>query len=595
MATPPPQVEVWVHNVDYDATAKDLALYFRDEKDVPVVRCQMRPYGSDARQNLGNAILTLSSVVEYEKFIERAMTQGKRRTSGRTNESFTFSGRTLNIEPSFKSSGSSPKDSKKVFSFDAEVRIGVFRGHDEFLLAWNISESSSSPPRVVVDFQSKCVKISYHDKQTKMKRHIEYHAHDVDGIYNVSVSSSEFLQRPAYLLRTTMAPKLFEEDQNSSSSVDHQFLWELAATDRMSGNARRSLDFSPNRTLSVYRDLLLLHDAPLNDPFIRECTEAGWKCDGDGEPWRVTESPLQRSQVSSASLGRVSFRIKFLLETLFSERILYKDLLPEEFYDELDSTRVPKSEEVALAALDDLRRSAQELENGNDYVNCRPISDPVAFLRKTKACRVNEESHSAMKVYHVLVTPLTVQPWGLEHHPSNRVLREYDYILDHFVRLSFTDEDGTELFLREGNKTAIIDRLKQILKKGIVIADRSFDFLGMSSSQMRKHSCWFFAKTNDPKTGTLVTVDSIQKWMGDFSAIDVVAKYAARMGQCFTTTVSTKECQVNKEEFGIIEDTLRTVEERDAFYLKKKEYNFADGIGKISPEVGTVEVNVRIF
>lgn len=55
--------------------------------------------------------------------------------------------------------------------------------------------------------------------------------------------------------------------------------------------------------------------------------------------------------------------------------------------------------------------------------------------------------------------------------------------------------------------------------------------------------------------------------MGDFSEINIVAKYAARLGQCFSTTRAINSTNV---VLGEIED------------IKHDNYNFSDGIGKIS-------------
>lgn len=57
--------------------------------------------------------------------------------------------------------------------------------------------------------------------------------------------------------------------------------------------------------------------------------------------------------------------------------------------------------------------------------------------------------------------------------------------------------------------------------------------------------------------------------MGNFSHINVVAKYAARLGQCFSTTRAIN---------GLSAPTLITIPD-----IEKGEYCFTDGVGKISP------------
>ena len=58
--------------------------------------------------------------------------------------------------------------------------------------------------------------------------------------------------------------------------------------------------------------------------------------------------------------------------------------------------------------------------------------------------------------------------------------------------------------------------------------------------------------------------------MGDFSSINCIGKYAARLGQSLSSSVETFETK----DFSIIED----IKVKDA--AKNTEYCFTDGIGK---------------
>ena len=83
-------------------------------------------------------------------------------------------------------------------------------------------------------------------------------------------------------------------------------------------------------------------------------------------------------------------------------------------------------------------------------------------------------------------------------------------------------------------------RMEQVLGSGITIAGRHFDFLAFSTSQLKEHSTWFFAPVAE------LTADRVRNWMGDFQGIKCVAKYAARMGQCFSSTLDTVEVPVSQ-------------------------------------------------
>ncbi|PIA29086.1 hypothetical protein AQUCO_06300044v1 [Aquilegia coerulea] len=179
-------------------------------------------------------------------------------------------------------------------------------------------------------------------------------------------------------------------------------------------------------------------------------------------------------------------------------------------------------------------------------------------------------------IRRVQVTPSKVYFCGPEVNVSNRVIRRYNKSIDNFIRVSFVDEDwekmrATDLAPRstkneDKGHTALYDRILTTLKNGIAIGDKKFDFLAFSSSQLRDNSAWMFASDDG------LTAASIRKWMGDFHEIRNVAKYAARLGQSFSS--STETLTVARHEIEIIDDV--------EVVTKGKKYVFSDGIGKIS-------------
>ncbi|KAF8021156.1 hypothetical protein BT93_G1553 [Corymbia citriodora subsp. variegata] len=179
-------------------------------------------------------------------------------------------------------------------------------------------------------------------------------------------------------------------------------------------------------------------------------------------------------------------------------------------------------------------------------------------------------------VHRVQITPCRVYFLGPEINVSNHVLRSYPDYIDNFMRISFVDEDldkmhSTDLSPRTAlghGRTEIYERILSILKNGIRIGDKNFKFLAFSSSQLRENSAWMFAPTN----GT--TAATIRAKMGEFSQIRNVAKYAARLGQSFSS--STETLNVRRDEVEVIPD----VEVKS--HVEDICYNFSDGIGKIS-------------
>ncbi|KAH6807238.1 RNA-dependent RNA polymerase 1 [Perilla frutescens var. frutescens] len=179
-------------------------------------------------------------------------------------------------------------------------------------------------------------------------------------------------------------------------------------------------------------------------------------------------------------------------------------------------------------------------------------------------------------IHRVQVTPTKVYFYGPEVNVSNRVLRHFHDHIDNFLRVSFVDEDWSKMYSTdlsprgtdgdESRRTKLYERILSTLRNGIQIGSKKFEFLAFSSSQLRENSLWMFA----PTTG--VNADVIRHWMGDFSSIRNVAKYAARLGQSFGS--STETLSVAQEEVERIPD-VEAVEDGTT-------YIFSDGIGKIS-------------
>lgn len=161
------------------------------------------------------------------------------------------------------------------------------------------------------------------------------------------------------------------------------------------------------------------------------------------------------------------------------------------------------------------------------------------------------------------VTPSTIYFNTPSVDISNRVIRHYIEFADRFLRVTFTDEkfEGRINPTHNSSMDEVFTRIKRAMMNGITIGDRRYEFLAFGNSQFREHGAYFFASLPD------LTAANIRAWMGHFSDIKVIAKHAARLGQCFSTTRAVTGCPVQISE---IEDV-----ERNGF-------NFSDGVGRIS-------------
>ncbi|KAK3827568.1 MAG: RNA dependent RNA polymerase-domain-containing protein [Benniella sp.] len=253
----------------------------------------------------------------------------------------------------------------------------------------------------------------------------------------------------------------------------------------------------------------------------------------------------------------LAFEVRYMLESALSfNYIVEYDLTAEvaEIFCALEPLK-------ASMILEHIIWNRQRIWNLKDYLLTqaaklktpikRNVSDQCVYLRK------------------VIVTPTTIhlQPPTLE--TSNRIIRQYLHVKDYFLRVEFSDEGNSKLWSKDNasnENNAIYNRIFAALTQGIKIGNRTYEFLSFSASQLRDNSAWFYC----PESGN-PTIESIHNWMGDFSRIKSIPKYAARMGQCFSSTRAIDN--LSSEQVRMIDDI---------------EYNghvFSDGCGRISEDL----------
>ncbi|XP_058079206.1 probable RNA-dependent RNA polymerase 1 [Magnolia sinica] len=273
--------------------------------------------------------------------------------------------------------------------------------------------------------------------------------------------------------------------------------------------------------------------------------------------------PRQRTQIP--------YKILFKINSLVQNGIIMGPTLDDDFFRLVDPCLVPNHYvEHALETLSQLKDSNFEPANWlrEQYRKYRSSQRPP------KSTTISLDP-GLVYVHRVQITPTKVYFCGPEVNVSNRVLRHYAEDIDNFLRVTFVDEEwdkmrSTDLVPRavpeNGEKhTDIYKRILTTLRNGIVIGSKKFEFLAFSSSQLRENSAWMFAARRG------LNAAGIRKWMGDFSQIKNVAKYAARLGQSFGSSKET--LTVDRFDIERIPD------------IEIRKYNFSDGIGKISADL----------
>ncbi|KAK5088775.1 hypothetical protein LTR05_002997 [Lithohypha guttulata] len=208
------------------------------------------------------------------------------------------------------------------------------------------------------------------------------------------------------------------------------------------------------------------------------------------------------------------------------------------------------------------------------------LYDPNAIfteLEYAKPVRPKQLPDHCIEVYSATVTATGI----LFNTPSieitNRIIRKYKSQSHRFLRVRFEDDDyrgQTRLFPSDNNRMiTIFNRVKRALTLGIKLGDITYEFLAWGNSQLREHGVYMVAPIGD------MTADKIRAEMGSFNET-VVAKKAARMGQCFSTTKAVKLGRMPMiNEQSLIPD------------IKRGRFMFTDGVGKMSPLAASLVSN----
>ncbi|KAK3043723.1 hypothetical protein RJ639_001919 [Escallonia herrerae] len=254
--------------------------------------------------------------------------------------------------------------------------------------------------------------------------------------------------------------------------------------------------------------------------------------------------------------------------------IINQHQLSDRFFDLLRS----QPEEVNVAALKHLysfRRPLYDAYGRMKLIHEWLLKNPKLFVRP-------REMDDTIEVHRLVITPARAYCLPPEVEISNRVLRNYRELSDRFIRVTFMDEGMQTLnksvlkyyvapivsnvrLNSTAQKTGMFKRVKTILSQGFYLCSRKYSFLAFSANQLRDRSTWFFAE------GPNTSVHDIITWMGRFTNKNV-AKCAARMGQCFSSTYPTVRVPQNKVDLELPD-------------IKRNGYVFSDGIGKISPDL----------
>lgn len=140
---------------------------------------------------------------------------------------------------------------------------------------------------------------------------------------------------------------------------------------------------------------------------------------------------------------------------------------------------------------------------------------------------LNIFSASFTYVPSIRITPTTKQIQPLKLVKAHRVLREkkFDDPMS-YALLEIRDEANRALYARDF--CSLREKFHRILNDGVMIDRIAYQYLHHSMSQVKEKQFWFLNKK--------YSTSDVLSWMGNFDNERVVAKHAARIAQCFTST-----------------------------------------------------------
>ncbi|KAH7528494.1 hypothetical protein FEM48_Zijuj05G0078100 [Ziziphus jujuba var. spinosa] len=420
------------------------------------------------------------------------------------------------------------------------------------------------------------------------RRKIEFWVWQSEECYKLEIAFEDVLESVgcclggekvnAILLRLKYGPKIYQKfsgsdiaskfcaDRYHICKEDVEFLWV------------RTTDFSEVNSIGRSTSLLWKIDEEILETdiftsFPCYSEDRGGVILEDGEEfcWETKMVPLVKYRSCSSNLPyETLFQLNSLVHT---QKISFAAAADTNLIDVLSSLSAENAN-VILQKLHNLKSICYDplpfVKTAARVLEGRVETRPSSYKRLT--------DNNLMSCHRALITPLKIYCLGPELETSNYVVKNFAAYASDFLRVTFVDEDWSKLpisaistsikkgFFSEAYRSRIYYRILSVLRDGIVIGAKRFEFLAFSASQLRGNSVWMFASNDDVKA------EDIREWMGCFNKIHSVSKCAARMGQLFSSSMQT--IAVPAQDVEIIPDIEVSTDGKD--------YCFSDGIGKIS-------------
>ncbi|ORE12077.1 RdRP-domain-containing protein [Rhizopus microsporus var. microsporus] len=256
-------------------------------------------------------------------------------------------------------------------------------------------------------------------------------------------------------------------------------------------------------------------------------------------------------------MSNLPFEVQYMLQHTLCLKILREYNIEEDFFEVIENLE-PRVACRLLALI-----SAGQQRHYNPGAIIYNIFKKNPHI--TNLPEVIPEDHTYLR--KVIITPTSIYPLQPVLQKMNHLQYEFKQYADRFLLVEFTDEELNSIVPSPYpmQNDLIHNRIFKVLKSGLLLAGRRYEFLCTSTDDLRNHSCWFFAPTDD------LNRDKIIYWMGDFDEIKSVPRYIASVGQVMAQRLTSLEIK------------LEEIEEIDNY--EQNGFIFAKECGKVSSAV----------
>ncbi|KAJ7685522.1 RNA dependent RNA polymerase-domain-containing protein [Mycena polygramma] len=276
---------------------------------------------------------------------------------------------------------------------------------------------------------------------------------------------------------------------------------------------------------------------------------------------------------------KLDWAVAFQIEALLHNALLHTDEI-DKLLPEIEQLCRKKGHAFTAQFLQEYHRALRAKSMRESPTGCFKrvldsfVHDPISIQPGTFNC------------CHVTVTPTRMILEGPYPIQSNRIIRKYHRYEENFLRVDFRDEDKLQYrWAREVDGSYFVqERVGGILKKGLVLGGREFEFLAYSTSALRGHAVWFMSPFKDD-SGSWITSEVVRKDVGDFARTPLLkcpSKYAARLAQAFTAT--DPSVKIDRDQWEEVDDLVVPGHEKDE--KRHSKYVYTDGVGTISRKLG---------